>query len=101
MCGGRTRPSRDVAIETIVEVPTETASSTTARFETRTILDLAQHPISVAEIATEMRIPLGTTLVLIADLLESADLMGHETAAQSKLSNLEIMTRIIHRVREL
>ncbi len=99
--GGRTRPSRDVAIETIVEAPTETVSSTTARFETRTILDLAQHPISVAEIAAEMRIPLGTTLVLVSDLLESTDLIGHETTAQSELSNREIMTRIIHRVREL
>lgn len=101
MSGGRTHPSRAVAIETIVEVPRETVSSTKIRFETRTILELAQHPISVAEIAAEMRIPLGTTLVLVSDLLESEELMGHETTAQSELSNREIMTRIIHRVREL
>lgn len=72
-----------------------------ARFETRTILDLAHQPLSVAEIAAAMHLPLGATLVLVSDLLESADLIGHQTTAQSDLSNREIMTRIIHRVQEL
>lgn len=101
MTGGRTRPSRDVAIETLVEVHPNHADTSRARFETQTILGLAQDPVSVAELAAEMKIPLGTTMVLVADLLDSSNLIGHDTTSQSDLSNREIMTRIIHRVQEL
>ncbi|MDW3176282.1 MAG: DUF742 domain-containing protein [Acidimicrobiia bacterium] len=99
--GGRTRPSRDVAIETLVETPSEVMTTSKARFETRAILELAANPISVAELAVGTGLPLGTTLVLVSDLLDTKELLGHETTEQSELSNREIMTRIIHRVREL
>ncbi len=99
--GGRTRPTCEVAIETLVEALPHAASSIDARFETRSLLDLATRPISVAEIAAELQLPLGATLVLVSDLLESGTLVGHQTTAQSELSNREIMTRIIHRVQEL
>lgn len=99
--GGRTVPSRDVAIETMVERANTGNDPSTARFEAARILERARREISVAELSTLLGLPLGTTMVLVADLLDSGDLVAHETVEQSNVSDREIMTRIIHRVREL
>jgi hypothetical protein len=99
IAGGRTQPTMPIAIETLVE---RTASwSESSRFEARRVLDLAREPISVAEVSASMKIPLGTTRVLVSDLLDAGALLAHETTEQSEVSDLDIMTRIISRVRDL
>lgn len=101
IAGGRTRPSQDVAIEALVERTSDMGNATRTRFESARILELSARPTSVAEIANVLRLPLGATVVLVADLLEDGALVSHHTVDQSELSDREIMTRIIHRVREL
>lgn len=101
IAGGRTRPSRSLAIETLVERTAAAPSSGGARFESERILALAEHPISTAEISALLGLPLGASLVLVSDLLESNDLFAHDTTEAPGVSDLDIMTRIIHRVREL
>lgn len=101
IAGGRTRPSRLLEIETLVEQRVRTDSGERARFESARILEIAAEPISVAEVSALLGLPLGTTLVLVSDLLDSGDLLDHDTTHASEVSDLDIMTRIIHRVREL
>lgn len=99
--GGRTKPSRAVAIESLIERAGAGAGSGRPRFESAKILAAADRPVSVAEVSTQLGLPLGATLVLVADLLDSDDLIAHDTVEQSSIPDREIMTRIIHRVREL
>ena len=101
IAGGRTRPSRSLEIETLVEQRLQKGSGERVRFESARILALAAQPISVAEVSALLGLPLGTTLVLVSDLLDSGDLRAHDTRQASGVSDLDIMTRIIHRVREL
>jgi len=98
--GGNTRPLSEVAIEMLVEtVPAEAAG---LRFEKEQVAQLAATaPLSVAELSAHLKMPIGTTMVLVGELIGSGTLRSHETSTTSDLSDLNIMTRIINRVREL
>lgn len=98
VAGGRTAAPTAVSVETIVE---STDVQSNARFEKRELLDAAHATISVAELSAHLRIPIGTTMVLVGELLEDGSLTAHDTAEQSSLSEMDIMTRIIDRVRGL
>jgi len=98
--GGATRPMSDVAIETLVETVPEHAQG--LRFEEGKVASLAsREPLSVAELSAHLKMPIGTTMVLVGELISSGSLRPHQTSANSDLSDLNIMTRIISRVREL
>lgn len=101
MVGGRTRPTREVAIELLVEQRAGDRPRAAHRFEAARILAATRCAISVAELSNQLGVPLGATMVLVSDLLDAGDLIMHDTVEQSPISDHEIMTRIIHRVREL
>jgi hypothetical protein len=66
--GGRTRPLHDgLRIETLVIART-TALNTQLHFEQRQIVQWCRTPISLAEIAALIGVPLGVARVLVADL---------------------------------
>lgn len=66
--GGRTRPLHDgLRIETLV-VATTTALNAQLHFEQRQIVQWCRTPISLAEIAALIGVPLGVARVLVADL---------------------------------
>lgn len=66
--GGRTRPLHDgLRIETLV-VATTIALNTQLHFEQRQIVQWCRTPISLAEIAALIGVPLGVARVLVADL---------------------------------
>ncbi|MEZ5381325.1 MAG: DUF742 domain-containing protein [Microthrixaceae bacterium] len=67
---GRTRPTRDIPIETLVRSNTSTVPPGLGA-EEREILSLVSEPISVAEIAARRGLVLGVVRVLIADLVQS------------------------------
>ena len=97
--GGNTRPTADVAIETLVEAGP--VSSTDLRFEKGRVMELATAPLSVAELSAHLNMPIGTTMVLVGELIGDGQLVSHQTISNSNVSDLSIMTRIINRVREL
>lgn len=66
--GGRTRPLHDgLRIETLV-VATTTALRAQLHFEQRQIVQWCRTPISLAEVAALIGVPLGVARVLVADL---------------------------------
>lgn len=98
--GGNTQVSGGVAIETLVE--TVPASAEGLRFEKQQLAQLASSsPLSVAELSAHLKMPIGATMVLVGELIGSGTLRSHQTSASSGLSDLNIMSRIISRVREL
>lgn len=97
---GNTQPQADIAIEMLVE--TVPASAKGLRFEKQQLAQLAaSSPLSVAELSAHLKMPIGTTMVLVGELIDTGTLRSHQTSTSSDLSNLNIMNRIIERVREL
>ena len=98
VASGKTKPTAHVAIEMLVEA---TGLDKLVRFEKRKVLDRAATPISVAELSAHLKMPIGTTMVVVGELLDEGLLKAHKTAEHSGLTDINIMTRIIQRVREL
>ncbi len=99
--GGRTEvPVEDLQYETLVERTSPWPPKT--RFESARLLDLTSRPTSIAELSAHLSIPIGTTMVLAGELIEDGHLRAHTVrGAASRLSDLDIMERIIRRVRAL
>ncbi|PZF99160.1 DUF742 domain-containing protein [Micromonospora endophytica] len=97
LTGGRTRPVQDgLRVETVLSAQ-PAALSAPLRFEARRIVELCQRPITVADLAVALRVPLGVTRVLVADLLSEGYLRREE---QGELS-VAMIERIRDRVRAL
>jgi hypothetical protein len=67
--GGRTTPALpDLRVESqIVRTPRGLRSLPSALFERREILLLCSEPVSVAELAVHLQVPLGVARVIVAD----------------------------------
>lgn len=90
---GRTKPQHDgLKIETLVHARPD-AESESLQFEQRRIAELAQNPVSVAEIAAVLRVPLGVARVLIADLYAGNVVSLHQPT--------ELPVHVIERIRDL
>jgi Protein of unknown function (DUF742) len=90
---GRTRPLHDgLRLETLIEA-LPAALSAPLQFEQRQIVELAQHPVSVAEVAARIGVPLGVARVLIADLYTGKYISLHEPH--------ELPVHVIERIRDL
>ncbi|WP_067897778.1 DUF742 domain-containing protein [Nocardia vaccinii] len=93
MTGGRTTPMIEgLRIETLVHATPE-ALSAPLRFELRTVVRLCQQPLSIAEIAAALHVPIGVARVVVGDLVAA----GHVSVAQAQ----EISTAVIERIRDL
>lgn len=103
LTGGRTRTSVDgLAFETLVEQKnTSEADKNELRFENVQVLDMCDSPISVAEISAHLSIPLGSTMVLIGDLIASGHLLSHRTINAASDVGVSLVNRIIAGVKQL
>lgn len=90
---GRTRPLHDgLRIETLVEAR-PAALSAPLQFEQRQIVELAQRPVSLAEVAARLGVPIGVARVLVADLYTGKYISLHEPT--------ELPVHVIERIRDL
>lgn len=97
LTGGRTRPLYDgLRVETLVSA-LPAALSAPLRFELRRIVEYCQNPLSVAELAVRLGVPLGVTRVLVADLASG----GYVTCTEPTELSIELIERIRDRVRSL
>jgi len=82
--GGRTKPGRDLDLEALV-LPTangrEAWESPLLSPEHNTVLEICQRSVSVAEIAAQLRVPLGVARVIIADMVDLGLVEVLKTAA--------------------
>jgi Protein of unknown function (DUF742) len=105
--GGRTRASRDLAIEALVstsELPaiTDNDEALTAHHRRR-IVDMCMRPRSVAEIAALLAVPLGVARVLLGDLATAGAVVVHPTASTTGdgAPDIEFMQRVLVGLRRL
>ena len=99
LTGGRTLPLHDgLRLHTLVMAP-PAALHAPLRFELRRIVELCQKPLSVAEIAAGLDVPVGVTRVLIADLIAGGHVSCHDQDEDAL--SVEQIERIAQRVRAL
>jgi hypothetical protein len=97
--GGRTQPLRDgLRVHTMLSAP-PAALHAPLRFELRRIVELCQQPQSVAEVAANLRIPVGVARILVADLVNAHHIRCHDQNEQDL--GLDVIERIRDHVQAL
>ena len=100
MTGGRTESRRaDLRFETLVQWSGKAVAATVPS-EQVSLLRLAEHPISVAELGAELNLVMGVAMVLIDDLLTSGLLELSAADADDDL-DLDMLTAIADKIRSL
>ena len=103
LTGGRTR-SRPV------DLPLETLVTTTdhghgalpsLQFERRSIATLCQEPVSVAEVAARVGVPLGVARVLVGDMTDEGHLQVHLPAEDGGRPDVVLLERVLEGLRGL
>ena len=96
--GGRTRAAdASLRIETMVQTVGKPRDD--LDFEKARIVDYCYEPMSIAEIAAELGVPLGVAIVIVGDLVDDGCL---ETTYSDPVEiELSALTRMIDRVRAL
>jgi hypothetical protein len=96
--GGRTRATdASLKIETMVQAVSRPRDD--LNYEKARIVDLCYEPISIAEIAAELGMPLGVAMVVVGDLVDENCL--ESSCSDSVEIELSALTRMIERVRAL
>ncbi|MBM0278134.1 DUF742 domain-containing protein [Micromonospora tarensis] len=102
MTGGRTAPTRGEFDLISLVVARRGGTPRTPLFpEQARIVELCHHPVSVAEIAAELDLPLGTVRVLLGDLLTAGLIETHEPPMLSELPTEHLLEAILVGLRAL
>lgn len=92
--GGRTRPDVELELETLVSVGPRPPRDHHA------VVGLCRRPISVAEVAALMGVPLGVARVVVGDLAAQGALVVHATGVQD-VPDLAFLERVLTGLRRL
>ena len=99
MTAGRTRAQAGhLAIEALIVATPSGLAAEGLRYEARKIMDLCGLPVSVAEIAGRLRVPLGTARVLIGDLIVDGYIEVHQPglgASESERPDIQLLERVL------
>jgi uncharacterized protein DUF742 len=102
MTHGRTKPSAEqfdlIALVMAADVP---ATGLELEPEHRTILALAQHPISVAEIAAHADLPVGVVRILLDDLCACGAVQVRAPMSVAQQPNTRVLRTVINGLRAL
>ncbi|TDQ53424.1 DUF742 domain-containing protein [Actinorugispora endophytica] len=102
LTGGRTRPSRsDLAMTSQVVAVPMMESDSELEPEHHSILRSCAAPVSVAELASRTRLPLGVLRILLSDLLDNGHVMVHESLWQRQRPDVQTLRSVIDRIRAL
>jgi hypothetical protein len=100
---GRTKANYDLKLETLIST-TELAQDETLlpQLEHRAVSSLCRYPLSVAEVAAKLSIPLGVARVILSDMAELGLISIHRTFADDDIAaHLVLMERVLSGLRRL
>jgi hypothetical protein len=101
---GRTEPTRDIAIEAIlVTTPEGRQEAAFAGRDKQMIAELCDgRALSLAEIASHIRVPLGVARVLVADMATEGMLTLHDPNVTAGYEErMELLERVLSGLRKL
>jgi hypothetical protein len=104
MTRGRTRPATG-QFDLIALISTTSAAPSAAAVgfgpEHVAIIRICRSPVSVAEIAAHLDLPLGTVRVLLGDLLDDGLIVAREPQPMAQLPSDDVFEAVIHGLRAL
>jgi hypothetical protein len=100
---GRTRgPGAPLALEASVRATTAaTALAPDAAPESRRIVELSEQPVSLAELAARLLLPVGVVRVLVADLAAAGIVSVGEAATREAATDVRLLERLLDGIRAL
>ncbi|MFI6762976.1 DUF742 domain-containing protein [Micromonospora sp. NPDC050417] len=104
MTGGRVRPAVggfDLVAFVVAAVASGDGRAEGLQPEHRHILRMSQEPISVAEVASYLDLPLGVVRVLLADLLTAELIAMHEPSSEPSFPEDDILKAVVNGLRAL
>lgn len=102
MTRGRTKPAnRDLDMITLVVAAKDEIDTVALDADYVTILELCHRPLSVAEIAAHMDVPIVVVKVLLSDLVERGEVMVRTPARNVKVPDLNLLQAVLDGVRRL
>jgi hypothetical protein len=102
--GGRARPAAggfDLVAFVVAGPPDELAGRPQFQPEHRSIVEMAQEPISVAEISAHLNLALGVVRVLLGDLLAAGLIEMYEPPASPHFPDENILKAVANGLRAL
>ncbi|MEV0699122.1 DUF742 domain-containing protein [Saccharopolyspora sp. NPDC050389] len=100
--GGRTRSNHQLELETLVSTGEMYQAGAAVRLEHQSIVELCQHPRSVAEVGALLSVPIGVARVLLADMAELGLITVHQTVSESgSAPHMVLMERVLSGLRRL
>jgi hypothetical protein len=103
MTSGRTRPTRGEfdLITLIMAARAAAATDAGLQPEHAAIIRLCQNPMSVAELATHLDLPLGTVRVLLGDLLDRGLIRTRSPVPATQLPTERVFKAVLDGLRSL
>jgi hypothetical protein len=102
MTRGRTRPAnRDLDMITLVVATKDEIDTVALDADYVMILELCRNPLSVAEIAAHMDVPIVVVKVLLSDLMERGEVIARTPARNVKVPDLNLLQAVLDGVRRL
>lgn len=100
---GRTKANYDLKLETLISTTGLGEDETLLpQLEHRAVSTLCRYPLSVAEIAAKLSIPLGVARVILSDMAELGLISIHRTFADDDIAaHLVLMERVLSGLRRL
>lgn len=100
---GRARPSHgaDLELESLVSTTVIGESMHTPAPEPHSIALLCREPLSVAEIAAHMRLPLGVVRVLVADMEQQGMVEIHRPSRLTNGPDVPLLERVLEGLRRV
>jgi hypothetical protein len=100
--GGRTAPRIQLALEALVSSATlANVDISTLSTEYQAIISLSRQVRSVAELSALLRMPLGVTRVLIADMAAEGLVQLHQPQLDAGKPDLNLLERVLSGLRRL
>ncbi|MBG0812902.1 DUF742 domain-containing protein [Planomonospora sp. ID82291] len=100
--GGRTAPRTQLALEALVSsATTPSVDPSMLSTECQAIISMCRQVRSVAEISALLRMPLGVTRVLIADMSAEGLVQIHQPSLNAGKPDLNLLERVLSGLRRL
>lgn len=103
LTGGRTRSSADLPIETIVRTSARGhLQAPRLTLERKRIVSLCVSALSIAEVSSHLKIPLGVARVIVGDMAAEGLLDSHTAQLNAKnRPDVKLLERVLHGLQAL
>ncbi|WP_054048132.1 DUF742 domain-containing protein [Alloactinosynnema sp. L-07] len=102
MTRGRTRPGApNLNLVTQIRASQSRSDPSSLTPEHREIIDLCKVPLSVAEVAAYLNVPLVVVKVLISDLIERGDVVAGALFQTSEIADTKLLQAVLDGIRRI